>query len=182
MKKLLLSFFICICLIGCTKKFEGKEIEIELTNLIVDEYKWEYKIENNVLENISGFNFKALKKGEETIIFKYSNDSNVLYDAIYKLNVDEKGEVKIIEKTGNYFALERFLTFKKEDLDLPASPSDYLIIFDDNKITYNNEECYRLNTFVDLGQRKYNMGSFLISIDYKNVYKIIDGEYKLIEN
>lgn len=182
MKKIILLITISFLLIGCNKKFNGKEISFELNNIIVDGYEWSYIIEDNsIIKNNKGFKFISLKEGKTKITFNYFKDKEILYNAIYDLSVDKLGNVRIDNKTGNYFALEQLYKYDYKKLGLPSKISNYLVLIDKNMTIFEDNECYNLGFYIYLDKRKYKITNLLVSKDYHKIYKKIDNNYILVE-
>ena len=108
---------------GCTLK-SSQTMKITLAGNPTTGYSWTYKIsDKSVLKdttksdnytadkteaNIYGsggtyeYSFKALKPGTTNIIFTYISTSEKAYQIVYKIKVNQNGQITIVSKTGTY--------------------------------------------------------------------------------
>ena len=60
---------------------------------LLDDYSWNYDIDNDSLELLSNSNnewiFKASKNGTSNLFFRYMNDEDIKYEIYYKLKIKD---------------------------------------------------------------------------------------------
>lgn len=87
----------------------------------------------------------------------------------------EPSESGITEETPNEFtqedALDKLSKLSAETLGLPVKLTEYIIMYDDWTTNVNGVECYGINAFADVGDRKINMGVFYVAVDGSVMYK-----------
>lgn len=119
-------------------------------------------IEPNVLvDKISGDLFCYDSEGNKTPFSEYP---------LYTQTSDNE-----VQDTTNEFTQEDALTqlskIPAKTLDLPVALTEYTIIYDDWTTNIKNVECYGINAFSVVGDKKINMGSYYVALDGSVMYK-----------
>ena len=119
-------------------------------------------IEPNVLiDKISGELFCYNSEGNKTSFSEYP---------LYTQSSDSE-----TQDTSNKFtqedALAQLSKIPAKTLDLPVALSEYTIIYDDWTTNIKNVECYGINAFSEVGDKKKLMGSYYVALDGSVMYK-----------
>ena len=77
-------------------------------------------------------------------------------------------------------AIRLLETLSAEELSLPEKISEYVLSVDDWPTMIRGEECYGINAYADLGERKQLMGVFYVTMDGSSVYRNDMEEFILI--
>ena len=119
-------------------------------------------IEPNVLvDKISGDLFCYDSKGNKTSFSEYP---------LYTQTSENETQDTTNEFTQED-ALAQLSKIPAKTLDLPVALTKYTIIYDDWTTNIKDVECYGINAFSVVGDKKINMGSYYVAIDGSVMYK-----------
>lgn len=187
MKKIFVLCLFILLLSGCGK---GSTFEIELEGSSNSYYNWTYTVSDesvlkvvdekyfgnensDEIKRLDGsyvFTVQPLKKGKATIDFLYMltwKESEVLYEYSVDLEVDNDLKIKKTAQSGNYLELVKFVDVGVEKLGLDGDFGDYKLIFDDDKIKVDKDECLGLTVY---DYEDNEIGHYAISTVEDNIY------------
>lgn len=188
MKKIFVLCLFILLLSGCGK---GSTFEIELEGSSNSYYNWMYTVSDesvlkvvdekyfgnensDEIKRLDGsyvFTIQPLKKGKATIDFLYMltwKESEVLYEYSVDLEVDNDLKIKKTAQSGNYLELVKFVDVGVEKLGLDGDFGDYKLIFDDDKIKVDKDECLGLTVY---DYEDNEIGHYAISTVEDNIYR-----------
>ena len=196
-KLLIVSLVLCLFFTaGCAADGpdESRRYPVVLDVTNDEEYQWTYTIEDESVLTITKeedsdeasplghshiFGVQPLEVGQTTIHFAYgkSGDDDVLYNYSATYAVDKELFVDQVSQSGDYIALQKFMSLGEEKLQLEKPFSEYKMIFNDDVVNVGEDECSWLVVY-DEGEM---VASYAISNSNDHIYLNDDGERVLIK-